>query len=152
MICQTLTTILIAVALCVSAAAQRGQPLVMDSFKDSVYLLHMGNIVIRARCVSTEVVSSDHRLDVKPHKCTNGRGVLELPGDSVEAFRWKSAPPGKEGTEYTESSYEVFPNGEIDVTMSRSRCGATVDNSCSWAPWYLIRFYHFKVLEMHQTK
>lgn len=122
--------------------AQRGKPLVMDAFKDGVYTLHMGQIVIRTRCVYTERVGSDLAKPVLG-KCTDHHGALELPGDTVLAFRPENESTS--GTSRNDTAYETFPNGDLDVSEFHS--WGCIDGlpQCSH---YRIVIYHFKVVDM----
>lgn len=122
--------------------AQRGKPLVMDAFKDGVYTLHMGQIVIRARCVYTETVGSDLAKPVLG-KCTDHHGALELPGDAVLAFRPENESTA--GSMRNNTAYETFPNGDLDVSELHSWDCIDGLPQCSH---YRIVIYHFKVVDM----
>jgi hypothetical protein len=133
--------LLLAITLASVSWAQRGKPLVMDAFRNAVYTFHMGEIVIRARCASAEVVSSA----AKPvlGKCSDHHGVLEVPGDSVSAFQWGSE--STKGTTRSDTSYETFPNGDLDVSEAFSWDCIDGYPTCSH---YRIVIYHFKVVDM----
>jgi hypothetical protein len=138
--------LLLAITLANVSWAQRGKPLVMDAFTNGIYTFHMGEVVIRARCAYGEVVGSDLAKPV-PRKCSDRHGAFEVPGDSVSSFQW--GDESTKGTTRTDTSYETFPNGDLDVTeLSSWDC---IDGlpQCSH---YRAVIYHFKVLDMKRDK
>lgn len=124
--------------------AQRGKALVMDAFSHGVYTFHMGQIVIRARCAYTEVVGSDV---AKPElgKCSDHHGPIEVPGDSVPAFQWENG--STTGATRNDTTYEVFPNGDLDVSDLHSWDCIDGLPQCSH---YRVVIYHFKIVVMKQ--
>ena len=134
--------LLLAMTLANVAWAQRGKPLVMDAFRNGIYTFHLGEVVIRARCAYAEVVGSDL---AKPalRKCSDRHGIFEVPGDIVSAFQW--GDESTKGTARTDTRYETFPNGDLDVS-ELSSWGCIVGlPQCSH---YRIVIYHFKVFDM----
>jgi hypothetical protein len=124
--------------------AQRGKPLVMDAFKNGVYSFHMGQIAVTARCAYTQVVGSDI---AKPMigKCSDHHGAFELPGDTVSAFRWEGG--STRGTTRNDTTYETFPNGDLEVNELHSWDCIDGLPQCSH---YRMIIYHFSVVEMKQ--
>ena len=133
----------LAITLAGQSWAQRGKPLVIDAFKNGVYTLHMGQLLVRARCAYTEVVGSDVAKPVLG-KCSDHYGApLEVPGDTVSAFQW--GDESTKGATRDDTRYETFPNGDLDVSQAHS--WGCIDGlpQCSH---YRIVIYHFKVVEM----
>jgi hypothetical protein len=124
--------------------AQRGKPLVMDAFKNGVYTFHMGKIVISARCAYTEVAGSDLAKPILG-KCSAHHGPFEVPGDTVSAFQWENK--SIKGTTRNDTSYETFPNGDLDVSELHSWSCVDGLPLCSD---YRVVVYHFKVVKMMQ--
>jgi len=114
----------------------------MDTFTNGIYTFHMGEIVIRARCTYVEVVGSDPARPVL-RKCSDRHGVFEVPGDTVSAFQW--GDESTKGRTRTHTSYETFPNGDLDVSELSSWDCMDGLPQCSH---YSIVIYHFKVSDM----
>ena len=138
----TILGLFLTIMLASVLSAQRGKPLVMDGFKEGVYTFHMGQIVIRSRCAYTEVVGPGIGKPVLG-KCSDHHGPFEVPGDTIAAFRWENE--STKGTTRKETSYENFPNGDLDVSEVHSWDCIDGLSQCSH---YRIVIYHFKVVEM----
>jgi hypothetical protein len=116
--------------------SDKGQPLVMDSFKNGVYTLHMGHTLIKARCEFAFVIPHNE----KRSPCIEFGGVLNVPGDTVRNFK-QSANHGAE-VRWTDTFYDVFPES-VEVSQE------FVNRSYSTTPDSFV-VYHFKILEMRR--